>query len=473
MKEKPPRFLPVPKFQRLGGRRSFLYKRRRREKPLLTGLAILAALTILAFLNKAFYPAPAASPVSEDHRNTSMQVRETASTDASSPTIQEAEPLVPSYEKTIEVTIKRGDNLFDVLRGEGLPASRIHELVAASRPIHDLGRLQRGQTFMLAFDERDGRVLKFETSIGSEHRLVVEAEGTQLHARRETLEFDIHHEVVSGTIEDSLFLAADRAELPPAMILELAEIFAWDIDFSVDMRKSDTFRVLFEKKRLDDQFVSYGRLLAAEITNKGQPFAAYYFRGSDGQTDYYDRGGSSLRKAFLKSPLNYKYISSHFSNKRFHPILKVYRPHLGVDYAAPTGTPTHSVGDGTIVYAGRKGGFGRYVEVRHNETYSTTYGHLHRFSKEIKSGARVTQGQVIGYVGSSGLSTGPHLDFRMLKNGTFINPLKVNLPDADPVKEKDMPAFQKTVADSLHELDDRGNKEKHPDTPMKIALHNA
>jgi len=472
LKEKTARPPMAPKFQRPRGRRSFLYKRNRSERPLLVGLAISVMLAALAFLSKSVHPTPAPPPASETRQISSLRAQETVTAetaDASSLMTKEPEPIAPSYEKTIEVAIERGDNLYDLLRGKGLPPSQIHELVAASRPVHDLARLKLGQTFVLAFDERDGRVLKFETAIGGEHRLVVEAEGTQLLARKETLEFEIHHEGASGAIKGSLFVAADKAGLPPAMILELAEIFAWDIDFSLDMREGDTFRVLFEKKRLDNQFVSYGRLLAAEITNKGVPFTAYYFQGSNGKPDYYDRDGNSLRKAFLKSPLNYKYISSRFSHRRFHPILKTYRPHLGVDYAAPTGTPVHSVGNGTIVYVGRKSGFGRYVEVRHNETYSTTYGHLHRYGKGIKSGMRVTQGQTIGYVGSSGLSTGPHLDFRMLKNGMFINPLKVNMPDADPVGEGDVSEFQKSVADLLDKLD-----ETHPDKPIqRLALNNA
>lgn len=362
-------------------------------------------------------------------------------------------PPRPAYQESVKAKLRKGDNLFDLLIREGIASTEIHELVTAARRVHNLSRMQQNQTFSLDYDNRNGQILRFETDIDSDHYLIVEHDGEKLHARKEAYEFEIEYEVVSGTINESLFLAAHEVGLPPVLILELAEVFAWDIDFHVDMRRGDTFQVLYEKKCLDGRFAHLGRILAAVIVNRDEPFWAFYFVGKSGNPDYYDNEGRSLRKAFLKSPLKYRRISSGFSFRRLHPILKIYRPHLGIDYAAPTGTPVRTIGDGRIKYAGWKSGFGRYIEVRHNDTYTSTYGHLHRFAKGIKKSKYVEQGKVIGYVGSTGLSTGPHLDFRLLKNGRFINPLKVNIPDADPVKEEDMPDFKKRVEELLAEIE--------------------
>jgi murein DD-endopeptidase MepM/ murein hydrolase activator NlpD len=324
--------------------------------------------------------------------------------------------------------------------------------VTATKEVHHLGRLRQGGSFVLIYDERDGKVLEFEMDIDEDHLLQVERNADGLEAKKQAFDYEILHKMADGTIQDSLFMAADEAGLPPALTLRLAEIFAWDIDFHVDMRSEDTFRVLYEEKYLDGRFAYYGRILAAVIENQGREFWALRFEDSDGRIDYYDRQGKSLQKIFLKSPLKFTRISSRYSRRRYHPILKIYRPHLGVDYAAPTGTPVRAIGEGRIAFAGWKGGYGRFIKVRHNGIYTSTYGHLHRFAKGIRAGKYVRQGQVIGYVGSTGLSTGPHLDFRLLKNGRFINPLKVNFPNADPVRKKDLPTFQRQAQALMAEM---------------------
>lgn len=394
--------------------------------------------------------APEIEPVVE---NTALT--QTPSAEGKMPPAEQNSPLVepeelivdvpPDYEQTIEVTLKRGDTLFDILMKEGIQPGRIHGLVECARPVHDLGKLRQGMKFTLVYDNRDGRILHFETALDGDHLLIVESQGDTLAARKEAFDFETRHRTVLGTIDDSLFMSANDAGLPLLLTLSLAEIFAWDIDFNVDIREGDSFKVLFEEKHLDGSFARYGRILAAEITNRGRAFWAIYFEGSDGRTDYFDRDGRSLQKLFLKSPLKYTRISSRFTQRRLHPILKIYRPHLGVDYAAPTGTPVHAIGDGRVTFAGSKGGFGRYVEIRHNGVYTSSYGHLHRYAQGIRAGRYVRQGQVIGYVGSSGLATGPHLDFRLLKNGCFINPLTVNYPNADPVGQPDRVAFKQVV----------------------------
>jgi murein DD-endopeptidase MepM/ murein hydrolase activator NlpD len=378
--------------------------------------------------------------------------RPIATEEPSPPARPSFEPTPPFHRSIMECTLRRGDTLFDILIREGLPAKWIHELVVAAREVYDLGRLRQGGCFTLVYDERDGRVLEFEMDIDEDNLLQVERGADGLKAKKQAFDYDIRHKVAAGEIQDSLFMAADEAGLPPALTLRLAEIFAWDIDFHVDMRRGDRFRVLFEEKYLDGRFAHYGRILAAVIQNQGRDFFALRFEDGNGRVDYYDLEGKSLQKLFLKSPLKFTRISSRFSRRRYHPILKIYRPHLGVDYAAPIGTPVRTIGDGKITFAGWKGGYGRFIKVRHNGIYTSTYGHLHRFAKGIRGGKYVRQGQVIGYVGATGLATGPHLDFRLLKSGRFINPLKVNYPNADPVRKEDLPAFQQQARALVAEL---------------------
>jgi murein DD-endopeptidase MepM/ murein hydrolase activator NlpD len=234
----------------------------------------------------------------------------------------------------------------------------------------------------------------------------------------------------------------------------LSEIFAWQIDFSTDLRKGDYFRAIVEEYRGRDEKIKINTILAAEFYNNGKLYQAFRYADPDGRVDYYDGTGTSVRRKFLKSPLKYKRISSRFSRRRLHPILKIYRPHLGVDYAAPSGTPVVSVGDGEVVLAGWKGGFGNCVKVRHNGIYQTLYGHLRGFARGIRRGKRVKQGQVIGYVGSTGLSTGPHLDFRLTVRGKYVNPLTINLPAADPVKKAYRDEFRKLVFEHMEFLDE-------------------
>ncbi|HIC90700.1 MAG TPA: M23 family metallopeptidase, partial [Syntrophaceae bacterium] len=202
----------------------------------------------------------------------------------------------------------------------------------------------------------------------------------------------------------------------------------------------------------DGRWIKNGRILAAEFVNVGSKYQAFYFEDGKGHGDYYDSEGRCLRKQFLKSPLRYKRISSYFSRRRFHPILKIYRPHLGIDYAAPVGTPVESIGDGKIEFIGWKGDYGRFIRVKHNRNYITTYGHLSRFAKGLKKGSRIKQGQVIGYVGSTGLATGPHLDFRMIRNGRFVNPLKIQPPPVAPIRKESMEAFNATVLNLAERL---------------------
>jgi len=238
------------------------------------------------------------------------------------------------------------------------------------------------------------------------------------------------------------------------LILNFADIFSWEIDFLTDPRKGDSFQMIWERYiSPEGNVLMEGRILAAQYVNQGKKYTAIFYQDPEGHRGYFTPDGKSLRKSFLRSPLHYRRISSYFSYRRFHPILKIYRPHLGIDYAAPTGTPVSSIGDGVVIFAGWNGGFGKQVKIKHPNGYITSYGHLSRIAKGVRRGKKVYQGQVIGYVGATGLATGPHLDFRISKNGRYYNFLKMRLPRAASVKEAYFDDFNKKKTLYVYYLD--------------------
>lgn len=254
--------------------------------------------------------------------------------------------------------------------------------------------------------------------------------------------------LLKGEIVSTLYESMLEMGETPNLVYRFADIFAWEIDFVTDTRKADSFYILLKKSYCDSQFVEYLDIIATYYKGEVGDYYGIYYKDPDGTEDYYNLKGQSLRKSLLKSPLRYSYISSYFSKRRYHPILKVWRPHHGLDYCAPIGTPVSSIGAGTVTYKGWKGGYGNLVEIRHKNNFKTRYGHLSRFAKGLYKGKRVKMGELIGYVGSTGLSTGPHLHFEMHKNGVPINPLKVKIPRAPSVKKKYMADF-KQRCDSL------------------------
>ncbi|MBU1822703.1 MAG: peptidoglycan DD-metalloendopeptidase family protein, partial [Bacteroidetes bacterium] len=259
-----------------------------------------------------------------------------------------------------------------------------------------------------------------------------------LHEREvETVERELVGEI-RGSLYQSILEAGGSAQLVNA----LADIYAWRLDLN-HMQVGDTFKLIFEEKQVNGKTIEQGNLKAAFIGHSGEPLYAIAFDQGEG-TSYYDQEGNSFKKAFLKEPVEYSRISSRFTKRRFHPVQKRFKAHLGTDFAAPHGTPIRTVGDGVVLEAGRSGGNGNYVKIRHNKTYTTQYLHMSRFAKGIRRGARVKMGQTIGYVGSTGLSTGPHLCYRFWKNGRQVDALKEKLPQADPVKKDNMIAFQLT-----------------------------
>jgi murein DD-endopeptidase MepM/ murein hydrolase activator NlpD len=330
----------------------------------------------------------------------------------------------------------RNDSLATVLAGQLSPAG-IHHLAEAARPVYDLARVSVGRPFALALGP-DGLLRAFTYGIDELRTLRVIRRGEGLEAEVVSRTYDTRIVVVEGDIESSLFAAIAAIGEHDQLAFELADIFAWDIDFNTEIQAGDAFRVAVEKQSLDGRFVRYGRILAAVFARGERTLYAVRYEGSRGE-GYYDPDGTPLRKAFLRSPLRFTRISSRFSHRRLHPILKVRRPHFAVDYAAPRGTPVTASADGVVTLAGRWGGLGRAIRLRHANGYETIYGHLSRIF--VRRGQRVTQGERIGAVGSTGLATGPHLDYRMRLNGRYVDPLKIQLPPAEPLPEAEHAAF--------------------------------
>jgi murein DD-endopeptidase MepM/ murein hydrolase activator NlpD len=311
----------------------------------------------------------------------------------------------------------------------------------AIREIYDIHHLRAGQPYSVEVAP-EGQLLRFTYEINAQYLLEVERQEQTFVGRLTPIGYAHKERVVSATINATLYEAlADQGE-DLRIAADLVEIFAWDIDFYTDLRRGDMLRLVLEDRYRDGRRIGYHRILAAELVNQERSVQAVYYPLEDDHGTYYRPDGRSMRRRFLRSPLQYTRISSQFSPSRFHPILKQYRPHLGIDYAAPMGTPVRSVGDGVVTWAASKGANGKMVTVRHNSVYSTYYLHLSRFAPDIRVGDRVSQGQIIGYVGSTGLSTGPHLDFRMTKNGQFLNPLGHNNVEAPPLPREVLPAFQ-------------------------------
>ncbi len=286
-----------------------------------------------------------------------------------------------------------------------------------------------------------GRLLELEVVLDARSEIRMRRGPEGVAATR--IERPLEREAVrlEGTVESSLFAAMDAAGGDAELAVRVAEIYQWDIDFFRDLREGDRFVVIADRQSVDGSFFGWGTVYATRFTNRGRTLDAVAYPDNSGQLGYYDLEGRPLRKQFLRSPLKFSRVTSRFSMSRFHPVLKRRMPHYGVDYGAPTGTPVHVTANGTVTFAGRKGGGGNMVTVRHANGYETNYLHLSGFARGIRRGVRVTQGQVVGYVGSTGLSTGPHLDYRVRLNGSWVNPLSIASPPVEPLAEGRLQRF--------------------------------
>jgi len=331
-------------------------------------------------------------------------------------------------------TLSLGESLYTSLISVGLNASHVIRVLDVLGEEVNLRSCKPGDSYTAEVDQ-DGSISSLCYKKGLTEIYRVHSDSMGYVVTKDEIPLIAVTRRVEGTIETSLWEAFLAIDEDPEIALKLADILGWEIDFVTDPRRGDTFVIIFEEMFCQDRRLGIGDVIGARYVNEGEEYLAFGFADEDGRMEYFDFDGNSVRRVFLKSPLNYRRISSYFSNRRFHPILRIYRPHHGIDYAAPTGTPVVSIGDGRVAYAGWKGGFGRYVEIRHNNVYTSCYGHLSRYGRGVRKGARVVQGQVIGYVGSTGLSTGPHLDFRVKKFGSYVNPLRIDYPKGEPVAE--------------------------------------
>ena len=333
-----------------------------------------------------------------------------------------------------EGIIRPEQNLGEILAGFGISMTKVDQLVKASAGIFDLKKIRSGQNYFL-FQEHDTanttRYLVYENN-AVEYVVFDLKDSTSISLGKK--EVRKVYKTASGVIHSNLWNTMTENNLNPVLALELSDVYAWSIDF-FGIQRGDRFRVLYEEQFVDSVSIGIGPVHAAEFEHMGKSFYAFrYFQ--DKSFDYFDDRGDNIRRAFLKAPLSFSRISSRFSGSRMHPILKIRRPHFGVDYTAPKGTPVVSIGDGVVIEKGYHGGAGNAVKIKHNGVYTTQYMHLSGYGQGIFPGAHVTQGQVIGFVGSTGLSTGPHLDFRVYKNGSPVDPLKMEAPPSEPVKKE-------------------------------------
>jgi len=367
---------------------------------------------------------------------------------------QTASPPPPLPDRVISGQIFKGQNLSSALRAQDLPKDLVEIICRHLKEVINLRRVKPGDSFEVRLSPQ-GQFLDLTYTVGplDIYQLSLTSAGEWIASKKE-VPVNAYWARVSGEITSSLFEAMDRLGEKDSLIMDFADIFAWEIDFHVDPQPGDRFCMVVEKYFTGDVFVRYGRILYAEYQREARNHQAVYFQEPGKRGDYFTPQGESLRKAFLRSPLKFTRISSGYSQSRRHPILGEYRPHLGIDYAAPQGTPVWAVADGTVISCGWNGGYGKQVVVRHPKGYQSMYGHLSGYGPGISKGKPVHQKQIIGYLGSTGLSTGPHLDFRLLRNGVPRNPLREVSPRAPALTNEQMPEFQKAMNPLLRWMDD-------------------
>jgi murein DD-endopeptidase MepM/ murein hydrolase activator NlpD len=350
-----------------------------------------------------------------------------------------------------EESVRRGDTLGSVLARVGVDDAAAQSFLRSDARARPLYQLRPGKALRVRIDV-GGRMLGLRYLTQNGELLAVDRIGDGFFAQSTTPDAAVSLELRANEIRSSLFSAADAVGLPDAVTVQLADIFSGDIDFLHDLRRGDRFSVVYEMRRIDGEATGAGRIVAAEFVNKGVLYRAFLWRAPDGTESYYGEDGKSLKKAFLRSPVAFTRVTSGFSLARFHPFLQAWRAHKGVDFAAPSGTPVLAAGAGKVAFAGKQGGYGNVVMLQHGGAYSTVYAHLSRFAPGMKAGARVSQGDVVGYVGMTGWATGPHLHYEFRVDNVQKNPLTIALPNPQPVPAGQKAAFQLQVAPLADEL---------------------
>lgn len=379
------------------------------------------------------------------------QVSSTADTSPEQPKAAVSTSRTKSWKA---VVVASGDTLAEIFKQQGLSSKDVFDVVhAGGESAQALARLFPNDKIWLRIGP-EGSLLALRRKLDATRTLTLSRKSAntafQVKLTKHQPEYRIAH--ATAIIHGSLYQAAVKAGLDEKLIMELAGIFGWDIDFAHDIRNGDSFAVVYQQYYKDGEKIRNGDIMAAEFTNQGKRYRAVRYTDPGGRTGYYTPDGKSMRKAFLRTPVDFRRISSHFSKMRCHPILHVCRPHEGTDFAAPTGTPIHAAGDGVVVFAGRKGGYGNAVILDHGRGYSTLYGHMQRIRKGIHAGVQVVQGQVIGYVGQTGLATGPHLHYEFRIDGEPRDVLKVALPDAKPIDRRYLADFKAKAMPRLAQL---------------------
>jgi murein DD-endopeptidase MepM/ murein hydrolase activator NlpD len=351
-----------------------------------------------------------------------------------------------------EERVRRGDTVGSVLARLGVDDPDALAFLHSDPAARALYSLRPGKALTVETDA-GGALLALRFIVGDGQQLAIARKGERFAATSAPPQVEVRRKLAAGEIRSSLFAAADAAGMPDAVTLQLADVFGGDIDFYKDLQRGDRFAVVYEMRYVDGEAVGAGRIVAAVFDNRGKTFQAFRWRDGDGNDGYYAADGSALRKAFLRSPMEFSRVTSGFSNARFHPILQTWRAHKGVDYAAPIGTPVRATANGRVRFAGTQNGYGNVVVLQHAGVFSTLYAHLSRFASGMRAGARVEQGRVIGYVGQTGWATGPHLHYEFRVADVQRNPLTIALPGGEPLPAAMRPAFVAGIATARGELE--------------------
>jgi len=423
-------------------------------------LLIAASLILLPDSVVAYRAHEGLLPETVAPTNTVQPTSDIVADEVSSSPIIETDPW-------LHLTVRKGDTLSSLLQKAGLSLSDIHDITNSSKDAQKLASL--GLDDQLDILMKDGRAQELRLHHSKLESVAVKRVGDSYHSEQVTLVPEVRYSYAHGVIDSSLFLAGQKAGLNDKMTLKLADIFAYDIDFLQDIQEGDSFSVMYENLYLNGKSIGHGNIVAAEFTNQGKTYRAVQYTNKNGATNYYTPDGNIMRKQFLRTPIDFARVSSYFSVGRYHPILHKMRAHKGIDYAAPTGTPIKAAGDGKVVFAGVRNGFGNVVMIQHGGVYTTLYGHMSKIS--VKNGAHVSQGQVIGAVGQTGLATGPHLHYEFHVNGTAVNPLaNMNVAMAEPLSKAEKADFNKKISSAMTQMKQLASESTH--SASQLAMRN-